>query len=213
MSRSHFKNRCRVGNAHRRVTAEATDGGRCPPYKYFDPLSKGEGFFQRPAKKRSHASRTVHAGFSLVELIVVIILTGILAAFGAQMLGKTLQSFVLSKDVTKGDWQARVALERLTRDLRMVRAPANLIIVPATAITFSDTDGNNVNYSLSGSSLMRNTQPLADGISGLAFTYLRSDGNTAAASASDSYYITVSFDVSRRTATTSLRATVHPRDF
>jgi prepilin-type N-terminal cleavage/methylation domain-containing protein len=154
------------------------------------------------------------AGFSLVELIVVIVLTGILAALGAQMLGKTVESFAFSRDVTKGDWQARVALERLTRDLRMVRAPANLTIVPATAITFSDTDGNNVNYSLSSSSLMRNTQPLADGISGLAFTYLRSDGNTVETTTSSLvYYITVSFDVSRSTATTSLRATVHPRNF
>lgn len=153
------------------------------------------------------------AGFSLVEMVVVIVLVGILSAIGSQMLGMTLQSFVFSKDVLKGDWQARVALERLTRDLRMVRAATNLTIVPATAVTFSDTDGNNVNYSLSGSQLIRNTQPLADGISGLAFTYLRSDGNTAAASASEVYYITVSFDVSRSTTTTNLRATVHPRDF
>jgi prepilin-type N-terminal cleavage/methylation domain-containing protein len=167
----------------------------------------------RTRRRKPSGGAKRSAGFSLVELIVVIILTGILAALGAQMLGKTVQSFAFSRDVTKGDWQARVALERLTRDLRMVRAPANLTIAPATAITFSDTDGNNVNYSLSGSSLMRNTQPLADGISGLAFTYLRSDGNTAAASASEAYYITVSFDVSRSTATTSLRATVHPRNF
>lgn len=153
------------------------------------------------------------AGFSLVELIVVIVLVGILAALGSQMLGHTVQSFAFSRDVTKGDWQARVALERLTRDLRMARAPTELVIVPATAITFSDTDGNNVSYSLSGSSLMRNTQPLADGISGLAFTYLRSDGNTAAAGVSEVYYITVSFDVTRATTTTGLRATVHPRNF
>lgn len=153
------------------------------------------------------------AGFSLVEMIVVIVLLGILAALGSQMLGKTVESFAFSRDVTRGDWQARVALERLTRDLRMVRAPANLTIVPATAITFSDTDGNNVIYSLSGSSLMRNTQPLADGIGNLAFTYLRSDGNTAAVGAAEVYYITVSFDVTRGTATTGLRATVHPRNF
>lgn len=167
----------------------------------------------RPCHRKPSIRAKRCGGFSLVELIVVIVLTGILAALGAQMLGKTVESFAFSRDVTKGDWQARVALERLTRDLRMVRAPANLTIVPATAITFSDTDGNNVNYSLSGSNLMRNTQPLADGISGLAFTYLRSDGNTAAASTSEAYYITVSFDVSRSTATTSLRATVHPRNF
>lgn len=161
---------------------------------------------QRPAKRRG-------AGFSLVELIVVIVLVGILAALGSQMLGKTVQSFAFSRDVTRGDWQARVALERLTRDLRMARAPAELVIVPATAITFSDTDGNNVNYSLSGTQLMRNTRVLADDITGLAFTYLRSDGNTVAASASEVYYITVMFGVTRATATTTLRATVHPRNF
>ena len=166
------------------------------------------------SRNPSHPAKRRCAGFSLVEMIVVIVLVGILAAIGSQMLGMTLQSFVLSKDVLKGDWQARVALERLTRDLRMVRASANLTIVPATAITFSDTNGSNVNYSISGTQLMRNTQPLADGISGLAFTYLQSDGNTVETTTSSLvYYITVSFDVARGTATTSLRATVHPRNF
>lgn len=155
-----------------------------------------------------------NSGFSLVELIVVIVLVGILAALGAQMLGRTVESFVFGRDVVKGDWQARVALERLTRDLRMLRAATNLTIIPATAITFSDTDGNNVSYSLSGTQLMRNTQVLADDVSNLQFTYLRSDGNTVeTTNPLLVYYITVSFDVTRATATTSLRATVHPRDF
>lgn len=144
---------------------------------------------------------------------MVIVLVGILSAIGSQMLGMTVQSFVFSKDVLKGDWQARVALERLTRDLRMARASSNLTIVPATAVMFSDTDGNNVNYSISGTQLMRNTQVLADDVSNLQFAYLQSDGNTAAASAATVYYITVSFDVKRSTSTTSLRATVHPRNF
>lgn len=166
-----------------------------------------------PSQKSPYMAKR-YAGFSLVEMIVVIVLIGILAAIGSQMLGMTVQSFVFSKDVLKGDWQARVAIERLTRDLRMVRASSNLTIVPATAVTFSDTDGSNVNYSISGTQLMRNTQPLADGISGLAFTYLRSDGNTVETTTSSLvYYITVSFDVTRSTATTSLRATVHPRNF
>ena len=165
-------------------------------------------------QKTSRLAKNRYAGFSLVEMIVVIILLGILAALGSQMLGKTVQSFAFSRDVTKGDWQARVALERLTRDLRMVRAPVNLTITPATAITFSDTDGTNVNYSLSGTRLMRNTQVLADDISNLQFTYLRSDGNTVETTNSSLvYYITVSFDVSRSITTTSLRATVHPRNF
>ncbi len=169
----------------------------------------------RCARRRKFSHREKHSnGFTLVELVVVIIISGILAAVGVQMLGKTLSSFIFSRDVTKGDWQARVALERLTRDLRMARSATSLTITPATAITFSDTDGNNVNYFLSGSSLMRNTQVLADNISNLQFTYLRSNGNTVESTTPALvYYITVSFNVSRSTATTSMRATVHPRSF
>jgi prepilin-type N-terminal cleavage/methylation domain-containing protein len=156
------------------------------------------------------------AGFSLVELILVVVLTAILAAVGSQMLGKSLRSFVFGKEVIKGDSQARVALERLTRDLRMVSAPANLVIVPATAITFSDTEGNTVNYSLAGGKLMRNAQVLADDVNNLQFAYLRSDGNTVAATAAQVYFITASVAVKRGTLATditSLRATVHPRNF
>lgn len=157
-----------------------------------------------------------YSGFSLVELIMVIVLTGILAAVASQMLGKSLKSFVFDKDVTKGDWQARVALERLTRDLRMISAPTNIVMVPATAIIFSDTEGNNVNYSVTGGKLMRNAQVLADDINNLQFIYLRSDGNTIAATAAEVYFITASVAVKRGTLTTDitgLRATVHPRNF
>jgi prepilin-type N-terminal cleavage/methylation domain-containing protein len=161
------------------------------------------------------------AGFSLVELIVVVVLTAILAAVGSQMLGKSLQSFVFGKEVAKGDSQARLALERLTRDLRMVSSPANLVIVPATAITFSDIEGNNVNYSLAAGQLLRKNnnniaQVLADDVNNLQFAYLRSDGNTVAATAAEVYFITASVAVKRGTLATditSLRATVHPRNF
>ncbi|MCR4303776.1 MAG: prepilin-type N-terminal cleavage/methylation domain-containing protein [Gallionella sp.] len=155
------------------------------------------------------------AGFSLVELVLVVVLTGILAAVASQMLGKSLQSFVFGKEAVKGDAQARVALERLTRDLRMVSSPANLVIAPATAITFSDTEGNNVSYSLAAGKLMRNTQVLADDVSSLQFIYL--DNNTVVtSSAAAVYYITATVAVKRgilATDITTLRATVHPRNF
>jgi prepilin-type N-terminal cleavage/methylation domain-containing protein len=155
-----------------------------------------------------------HSGFTLVELVVSIVLIGIIAGLGAQMLGRTFELYALGRDSAQGDWQGRLAIERVTRDLRMARGRANLTIVPATAITFSDMDGNNVSYALAGNQLQRNGLALADDISALQFTYLRSDGLTAeVADPSQVYYVTVAFNVTRAGIAVPTRATVRPRGF
>jgi prepilin-type N-terminal cleavage/methylation domain-containing protein len=155
-----------------------------------------------------------HSGFTLVELVISIVLVGILAGLGAQMLGRTFEIYALGRESAQGDWQGRLALERITRDLRMALGRASLAIVPATAITFSDMDGNNVNYVLAGNQLQRNGRALADDISALQFTYLRSDGRTAeAADPNQVYYVTVAFNVTRAGVAVPTRATVRPRGF
>lgn len=160
-------------------------------------------------------------GFTLVEVILVMVLLGIIAAVGAQIMGAGLQSYVATRDSLNVDAQARLALERMTRELRAVRSPSALTLAPSNEVTFIDTDGTPIRYCLAmvngcpgttAGELMRNSQPLASGVSGLGFTY--SDRNGApTADPAQVFYISVQFSVAQGGMGGSYRATVNPRNF
>lgn len=159
-------------------------------------------------------------GFSLIELVVVIVVMGIIAAVGANILGEAFQAYFLGKDTVVADAQARLAIERMTRELRDIRSAtaADIPTLTAGSIRFIDVYGNDITYALLGTTLNRttqplNTNPLADNISALAFTYLTKDGQTSAATAATVYYITVTFTVTKSTLSLKYRGTVKPRSF
>ncbi len=152
-------------------------------------------------------------GFTLIEMIMVIVITGVIASLAGMLLQHGVRAYVLSGELTEIDWQGRLALERLLRDLRRMRSasPGDLTMTPADRITFVDSDNQTISYALSGATLTRNGQPLADGISTLNFDYLRNDGKTTAATAGEVFYISVSFTISQGDSSRNLHGTVFPR--
>jgi prepilin-type N-terminal cleavage/methylation domain-containing protein len=159
-------------------------------------------------------------GFSLIELIMVIVLLGVVAAVAAPVLSGGFRAYFIGRDITETDWQARVALERMSRELRTVRAPADLTLTSASDITFTDVDGNSIRYCMgtvagcpgAAGELMRNTQPLAAGISGLTFSYL-TRAAAATGVAAQVFYITVAFTATQNTVSKSFQTTASPRNF
>jgi len=162
--------------------------------------------------KQAEARRQA-GGFTLIEMIMVIVITGLIASLAGIMLHHGVRAYVLSGELTEIDWQGRLALERLLRDLRRLRSatPADLTMSPADRITFVDRDNQTISYALSGATLTRNGQPLADGVGALNFDYLRNDGKTTAAAAGEVFYISVSFTISQGDSSRNLRGTVFPR--
>ncbi len=154
-------------------------------------------------------------GFSLLEMVLVIVLLAMLAGIGSTLLSAGFNSYFTGRDSSEAEWQGRYALERLTRELRTVRSPsaADLIIAPANQITFTTLAGTTISYALAGGALNRNGVPLADGIAGLAFSYLQRDGKTLAADATQVFYIGVSFTVTRNGSNYNVRGLVRPRSF
>jgi type II secretory pathway pseudopilin PulG len=164
----------------------------------------------------------------MVEMIIVIVIFGIVASVGVLILGRSFDSYQLTREVTNVDWHGRVALERLTRELREVRsataADLGFTATPATELKFIDGAGNSACFYLSGGRLMRSAdgpagtcgttspQPLADSVSGLNFYFYQRDGSNATL-ATNVYYIAVSFTVTTGQVTEPYRVSVQPRRF
>jgi len=124
-------------------------------------------------------------GFSLIEIVIVCVLIGIIAAVIIPPLHQGVQSFTVSE--TRGDLtsQARQAATRIMRELRNIRSERNdippdtappthipkITSAGASSITFEDVEGNTITFALSGSTVNRNGNALADQVSSLQFRY------------------------------------------
>ncbi len=166
-------------------------------------------------------------GFTLVEMVVTLLVAAVLFGLGATVISGGFRTYFLGREITQNDWQGRLALERMTRELRTARTPtaADLNISAAGQITFTDFAGNTIVYRQTGNTIERSQdagttfQPLADNVgavSPLSFTYLQNNGTTPEPTGGNSanvYYITVSFTVSSTNASATYRDTVKPTSF
>lgn len=154
-------------------------------------------------------------GFTLIELVLVIVLTAIIGTLGARILSSGFTSYTIGKDMIELEWQGNLALERLNRDLRTIRSAtsADLTMTPADRITLTDINGSTVEYTVSGTTLLRNGEALADDIGNLSFAYLRSDGKAPATGAGQVHYIVTRLTSRTGKLSQSIRSVIHPRNF
>ncbi len=152
---------------------------------------------------------------------MTVVLLGIVASLGAGFMGESMRAYFAGRDLMEIDWQGRATIERMTRELRMVRSntAADLNIATAGQIRFNDKNGNAICFYLAGTNLMRsadfasacgstNAQVLATGVSALGFSYLQNDAVTVATTPAQVRYITGQLTVTLAGANTNYRATV-----
>lgn len=159
-------------------------------------------------------TRQKQKGFTLVEMILVIIILSIIATVGSQVMSNGFTAYLSGRDMIDAEWQGRYAMQRMARELRDVRsATAGDLVMGTNQITFTDINANTITYALASTTLTRNGTALADGVTALEFYYIQDDGIVTAAAATDVSYITVNIDVSLNGSNYSLRNTLHPRSF
>ena len=161
-----------------------------------------------------HYRHLKQRGFSLIELIVVIMILGIIAAISSKVISKGFTAYFNSRNIIDADWQARSALEFMTREIRAILSPLSITTASAGVLTFVDINNNTITYSLSGTSLMRNgtgNQILADGIQSVTFTYFDNTGATTATLV-NIRYITISLNVTLNNTNFTVSTSVYPRN-
>jgi prepilin-type N-terminal cleavage/methylation domain-containing protein len=138
-------------------------------------------------------------GLTLLELTIVILITGFIAAGAVEMLRLGVEGQILAQKTQTLAWDGEIAIARLTDDLHTIKSPADIATATASALTFTNYNGATIAYRLSGGQLLRNSNPLANHVSSLAFTYFDSAGVTTATIANIRYIgvnLTLSDDVS-----------------
>jgi prepilin-type N-terminal cleavage/methylation domain-containing protein len=120
-------------------------------------------------------------GFTLIEIVLVILIIAVLAGILIEPLRQGIQSYVGIETRADLTSQAREATTRMIRELRNIRKDAGnapeISTADATSITFADVEDNTITFSLSGSTVQRNSNVLADQVSSLEFRYF--DGSNA----------------------------------
>jgi prepilin-type N-terminal cleavage/methylation domain-containing protein len=129
-------------------------------------------------------------GFTLIEIIIVISIMGIIADVAALTIYQATRSTSVQQTFFQVQNQSRLALEKMTKDLQMIRKNTDITMTPTDEITFIDAYGNNITYSIHNNQLMRGTKPLSDHITTLSFDYFKADG-TRAFTNNEIHYITI----------------------
>lgn len=171
-------------------------------------------------------------GFTLIELVMVIVLLGIVAATVGMIMLQGTRAFE-SLDV-KADLNEKgaLAIERVSRGLRRIRcttagsscvpAGTDLTSMGAAEIRFVTTDYEGAGFrydAATGTLKLRDgsgagdpENDLATDVSAFTLEYLKDDGTTAALS-SDVWIINATLTLTKGAETVEYRASVHPRAF
>ena len=177
-------------------------------------------------------------GFTLLEVVLVIIILGILAAFIAPILSTALESYDHTARNLALSTNMRYSIERMAREIRTVRRdPANSAnydipsIGSTSKLDLCRADGTRVSierpaaanteirldYATGFSSTCTATaanstvRTLTDGVTAFTFAYLQNDGTTPATNTANLAFIDIDMTLAGRTtdgSTPTLRSVV-----
>jgi prepilin-type N-terminal cleavage/methylation domain-containing protein len=142
-------------------------------------------------------------GWSLVELVVVILVLGMLAAFIGPLLVSALTAYDMTSGTVSTYAKMRYAMERMEREMRDIRrSPAdttkydiNAGTLSATNFDFVKWDGTAVKIDLNGTDVRitygATAGTLADKASLLEIKYYRHDGTTETAAVNNIEFVQI----------------------
>lgn len=130
-------------------------------------------------------------GFTLIELVMIILLMGIIATVVGRILINSYQAFLTANTISQLEMQNLAVLTRLDNDIHSLDGTSAISSMAASTLVFTKQDGTSASYSLSGTTLSYNSNTLATNVSQFSCGYYTSAG-VVTASASTLSYVQVS---------------------
>ena len=119
-------------------------------------------------------------GFTLIEVIIVITIVGIVSVIIGSMLLGVVKAWTFKINRNDILWDGRLAINRMTREIRTVRNDASVTTASSSQFRFIDSANIDITYSLSSTNLNRTENGtanlLAENVSSLSFTYYDAAG-------------------------------------
>lgn len=165
-------------------------------------------------------------GVTLIELIMMIVVVGILAAVGSMYIKVTIDLWQFLNFRNEVASQARMALIRIEREIRQTRDSDSVLTADATRFRFIDMNNITINYcratanctcNSAGTYLCRDTSILMPGLTNFIFTYYDSSNQVIASPSvspdkTDIKCIKITFTIQSGNQTKTLSTKVYPRN-
>lgn len=155
-------------------------------------------------------------GFTLIELVVVIVLIGIISLFIANFIGYEVDSYSYVVTRQENLQNSRRAIQMLSRDIRQIKSPDNIYKATSDSIRFEDVNDAMISYRYSNFQITRNNDLLLSGVVSCQFRYFDNNGSLMGFPISDftairSIEVSIATIVKDQTITSEIRVT--PRNF
>lgn len=112
-------------------------------------------------------------GFTVIEILIVIVLIGILGSVASRILTPTYKGYFTSKKIIDLVSKTNMAMDNILRELK---SASNLSAASTSSITFTNQQGQTIIINLTGTNLTRSenggtAQTICSQVSSAAFAY------------------------------------------
>lgn len=119
-------------------------------------------------------------GFTLIEMIIVMVITGIVVVIAASIFRAGFTNYFAAVNATALSNQAVNAMARISKELQQA---SSFTAANATSMTFTTTKGTTISYSWSNPVITRTgstSQTLSDQVTSFSLSYYQSDFSATA---------------------------------
>ncbi len=111
------------------------------------------------------------SGFTLVELVIVIVVTGIISVVFARLTSSSVDMYEFIRKRKSAIHNSRLALQRISRELRQIADTNSIQYADTDSLAFYQKNGKLLTLAWGDHTIRLNGQPLARGIETFSFEY------------------------------------------